>query len=231
MKLNLKAAKDHKDQTDSTNKMPIQRTISETLSRVRPLSETRIPEVTPTSGKDLPPYTQDMADNYAKINKLNLKSSKSMSTLIQHSKAQENLAYLNDDNDLDSPPVPESLYEKFPHSLISVALPPPQAFSDFDSEHRDQDGCYNDYSDIDKQGVNNNNVDAMSFYSDNYVKSATLQGYRDRRSSSPFPRTSSIYGDSFGTSRHSIYSTGSSVISVNSLEVSYPLFMYSSSSW
>ena len=182
--------------------------------------------------------TNASTETYAKIRKTpspRPKPTESPSIESQTASAKDNLAYIKEDeSNLDSLPVPENFYGK-PSSLsadelsssskttpkISVtlppALPPPVAFSDCDSPQRGD--VIKDYIDIDKASLNNNNSDTLSFYSDNYVRPGALGFNRSKDCS---------------LLNSSIYSPGSSAISINSFEVSglfilFPYFILSQS--
>lgn len=174
------------------------------------------------------------ASTYAKLNKTPSPRASSACAMqktnnTSTSQAKDNLAYLNDDLTCsDTPAVPERIYDRLPSAVATasaaalpsngkescnMALPPPVAFSDCDLDEQKRDiygDTFKDYIDIDKASLNNNNSDAMSFYSDNYVRPATLGLNSSSRGNHLRPSMMST----------SIYSSGSSGISINSIEVS-----------
>lgn len=198
--------------------------------------------------------TNSASSNYAMIIK-NSSSARANTPVPEphHSQANDNLAYLrDDDNTANSPPVPESIYARLPHHLptyyASQVHPPPLAFSDSDSsklpanrgeavksancikgfKSTNHSQTFRDYMDIDKvTGLNNNSADTLSFYSDNYVKANTLGrlgGDRSGADRSGADRSGHhLKPPSMSTS---IYSSGSSGISVSSLEVSLSKHYY-----
>lgn len=120
------------------------------------------------------------------------------------------------------------------HIYTGVTIPPPTAFSNPTTPSdtpvpmikraltpqlkRDSyNYIYKDYIESDKGSLNNNLHDAMSFYSDDYMRTASLGSKRHASGGGG----SSTHMDRAERLRQSNISSGSSGISVNSFEVSH----------
>lgn len=212
---------------------------------------------------------RSIAENYAKVGKVTRR--KPRPDNLSLSPTYPTTDYDSGDEELSPPPVPDSevygrlqakpniTYTPTTSSATTCLPPPPIAFCDsaeiieraspaHHHNKHDNDDAFKDYIDIDKpppnSGTNNNNTsDTMSFYSDNYMRTGTLD---TKRSSSGREQQrnenylSPILGgsqskyktmDRCEATRQSIYSTNSSSgISVGGGSIDVSMIQYNTSS-